>query len=100
MIESETSARFAASTDETGNVEQGGNWDLELGGRSVAPLYFHPEMLGEFTKVMCPEKKKKGPEAVVHNARKVHAQGTAHNGAAENNHFGKMSDLNALAEME
>jgi len=52
MIEKQVNARFAASTDETGNVECGGNWELELGGRSVAPIYFHEHMLGEFTKVM------------------------------------------------
>lgn len=53
-IEQQTNCRFAASTDETGNVECGGNWDLEFGGRSVAPIYFHESMLSKFTKVMAP----------------------------------------------
>merc|ERR1719446_704319 len=59
MIESQVGTRFAASTDETGNVEHGGNWELELGGRNVAPIYFHEEKLADFTKVMAPAKKGK-----------------------------------------
>jgi len=59
MIEKQVNARFAASTDETGNVECGGNWDLELGGRSVAPIYFHEHMLPQFTKVMATKAPKK-----------------------------------------
>merc|ERR1719183_2295615 len=55
MIEKKVNARFAASTDATGNVENGGNWELEIGGRNVAPLYFHEEKLSAFTKVMAPE---------------------------------------------
>jgi hypothetical protein len=61
MIEKQVNAKFAASTDDTGNVAQGGNWDLELGGRSVAPIYFYEEMLGQFTQVMCPASVKNRP---------------------------------------
>jgi len=52
MIEKQVNARFAASTDETGNVECGGNWELELGGRNVAPIYFQESKLDQFTVVM------------------------------------------------
>lgn len=56
MIETQVNARFSASTDETGNVAQGGNWELELGGRNVAPIYFHEHMLGQFTSLMAVQK--------------------------------------------
>jgi len=52
MIESQVDARYAASVDATGNVEVGGNWELARGGRNVAPIYFHEQKLGQFTKVM------------------------------------------------
>jgi len=54
MIERQVPARFAASIDATGNVAVQGNWELERGDRNVAPIYFHEEMLGQFTKVMQP----------------------------------------------
>lgn len=54
MIESQVKARFAASTDATGNVALQGNWELERGGRNVAPIYFHEHMLADFTKLMQP----------------------------------------------
>jgi len=56
-IESEVSAQFAASTDATGNVAMGGNWELSHGGRNVAPIYFHEDRLGCFAKVMAPAKR-------------------------------------------
>merc|ERR1712224_583728 len=59
MIESQVPARFAASTDATGNVAMHGNWELERGGRNVAPIYFHEDRLGEFTSLMAPAKKQK-----------------------------------------
>merc|ERR1712094_62306 len=57
MIESQVNAKFAASTDATGNVASNGNWELERGRRNVAPIYFYEDKLGEFTTVMAPGKK-------------------------------------------
>lgn len=63
MIESQVNAKFAASTDATGNVAAHGNWLMERGGRNVAPVYFHEERLKDFTKVMAapPPAKKRCP---------------------------------------
>jgi len=56
MIEKSVNAKFSASTDGTGNVASGGNWELERGGRNVAPIYFEEHKLEEFTKLMAPGK--------------------------------------------
>lgn len=52
MIERQVNARFSASSDATGNVANNGNWELERGGRNVAKIYFHEDMLGQFTALM------------------------------------------------
>lgn len=59
MIETQVDAKFSASSDATGNAACAGNWEMERGGRNVAPIYFHEDRLGEFTKVMAPGKKRK-----------------------------------------
>merc|ERR1711988_1508031 len=73
MIESQANAKFSASTDETGNLAQHGNWELERGGRDVSKIYFHEHMLEDFTKVMCP-----GP--------KTHAGDFSHTAGMSNPH--------------
>merc|ERR1712190_399219 len=52
MIEKIVGAKFAASTDATGNMAHGGNWELELGNRNVAPIYFDENKLTEFETLM------------------------------------------------
>jgi len=52
MIEKEVQCRFSASTDQTGNVSCGGNWELEVGGRNVAPIYFDEGKLEAFQGLM------------------------------------------------
>merc|ERR1712070_1209004 len=52
LMESEVNAKFSASSDSTGNVANGGNWELERGGRNVANIYFHEEKLTDFTTLM------------------------------------------------
>lgn len=52
MIEREAGTKFAASTDATGNIASGGNWDLEIGGRNVAPIYFDESRLHAFHGLM------------------------------------------------
>ena len=51
-LEQITGREIAASIDDTGNAEAGGNWLLEEGGVDLAELYFDSGKLGEFDGVL------------------------------------------------
>lgn len=79
-LEEETGQRVCASKDATGNVEQGGNWVMEVGGNvNVAPDYFDDARLRDFDRLMRlklkPKKKLHGhkeppPHSVKPNAKR------------------------------
>eukprot|EP00928_Gymnodinium_smaydae_P056552 TRINITY_DN39921_c0_g1_i1.p1 TRINITY_DN39921_c0_g1~~TRINITY_DN39921_c0_g1_i1.p1 ORF type:complete len:467 (+),score=51.38 TRINITY_DN39921_c0_g1_i1:71-1402(+) len=52
MIQERTGAKFSASVDATGNVADGGDWELEVGSRNVAPIYFDESKLKDFHRLM------------------------------------------------
>ncbi|WP_320173973.1 DUF4347 domain-containing protein [Maridesulfovibrio sp.] len=51
-LEQITGREIAASIDDTGNTEAGGNWLLEEGGVDLAQVYFDSGKLGEFDGVL------------------------------------------------
>ncbi|TIH15583.1 DUF4347 domain-containing protein [Marinifilum sp. JC120] len=51
-LEQVTGREIAASIDDTGNAQSGGNWLLEEGGVDLAELYFDSGKLGEFDGVL------------------------------------------------
>ncbi len=51
-LEALTGVDFAASTDETGNAERGGDWYLETDGVDAAGLYFDAGALSRFGDVL------------------------------------------------